>query len=275
VLPPLEDFLLGKKPPLRSYGEIRAKVANFMDSEKVLAGMPDVPDTFTWAQGVKEPFPMFLNDEYGDCTCATQGQEELIQSHRVGSPEVPSDSAIFELYNNTGVEQGLTNEDGRYHEGVLSYRKRVGLRQADGTYEKILGYAAVNWLDREEIRAAGYIFGGLQLCVALPEAAYYQMAYGQAHDVRPRWVVNPKLPDGTVNPGSWAPGSWGGHAIYVPAAMSNGYVLMTWGQRVFFNGKWLAAYGDEMYVTVSADWARMPAPSGFDQDGLLNLLHSL
>ncbi len=266
---------LGARPPLRPYGDIRVKVANFVDAEHVLANLPDEPDTWTWAQGIREPFPVFLNDRLGDCTCATQAQEELVQSYRTGSPEMPSDDSVLEMFRATGVEQGLGDDDGRYHEGVLSYRKRVGLKQADGSYEKILGYAAVNWLDRDEIRAAGYLFGGLQLCVALPESAYYQMAWAQRNNVRPRWVTNRNLPDGTKCAGSWAPGSWGGHAIYVPAAMDIGYSLMTWGRRHYFTGAWLKAYGSEMYVTVSEDWSRKPAPSGFDRDGLLNLLASL
>lgn len=265
---------LGAKPPLRHYNEIKAKVADFMDADKVLA-LPVTPSFFHWASGIKEPIPMFGNDGHGDCTWATEGQAELVNSYRVGRPEVPSLEAILEGYYATGIEQGLAPEDGRYPEGVLSYMSRVGLRQADGSLEKLLGYAAVDLSNRSEIIASGYLFGGLRFAVALPEAAAYQIEAYQQLGQRPKWNMSKTLPDGSTNPGSWAPGSWGGHEVYIGSSAYGGLVAWTWGHRVFCSYPWISHYGQELYAGVGADWIRQTAPSGYDQTGLINLLRSL
>lgn len=268
------EHKLGALPPKRLYKDIRAKVVDFVDSEKV-AAMPATPPYFHWAQGIQEPIPMFGNDRHGDCTCATEGQAEFVNSFRVGKPETPTLEAILEMYYATGIEQGLAPEDGRYEEGVLRYMARTGLRQADGSYEKSLGYAAVNMLDRTEILAAGYLFGGLRLTIALPDAAWYQWAYGITHNERPAWNMSKRLPDGTLNPGSWAPGSWGGHAVYVGSSMYRGLIPWSWQHRVEISYSWLAHYGMELYAVAGADWLRDLVIPGVDKDGLVNLLQEL
>jgi hypothetical protein len=75
---------------------------------------------------------MFLNDRYGDCTCAALRAHGASPLRARRPPEHRPDDAIFELYHQTGVEQHLGDDDGRYMEGVLSYLKRVGLRQTAG-----------------------------------------------------------------------------------------------------------------------------------------------
>jgi hypothetical protein len=70
--------------------------------------------------------------------------------------------------------------------------------------------------------------------------------------------------------GDGAPGSLGGHCVYVVGYDPRGLTCITWGklQRMSWNFWW--AYCDESYGLLSKDWiAKGKAPSGFDATALI------
>jgi hypothetical protein len=252
--PDMLHWKLGRKPQQRFFADIAVKARPY-----IKAALPHTPRTWAWGKDVT--FGMFLNDRYGDCTCAALGHMEQVHSARAGHAEHPVDADIFELYHQTGVDEHLGDDDGRIMERVLAYMKRNGIRQTAGdsnnpagSYEKIIGYAAVNPLDLEEVAAAGYLFGGLYAGLALPKSAIMQT------NVR-KWSCTT-----TDN----APGSWGGHAVWVTAVNSIGPVCATWAMRVQMSWCWWKRYVDELFVVVSDDWTlNTTAPSGFARDEVI------
>jgi hypothetical protein len=256
----IAELPLGKKPPLRYYSEIAVKANDFAD------GVPNVPLISAWGAGIT--FGMFLNDNLPDCTCAAVGHGEQIHSARAGRPERATDAAIRDLFHRTGIEQHLGDNQGRYMEGVLRSLMVTGVRQdtADvdnpaGSYERIKGYAAVDWHNLSQLRAFAYIFGGLYAGLALPLSAYYQYRDGKP------WTISRE---------NSVPGSWGGHAVWISAVNNVGPIIVTWGIRKQASWAWFAKYCDELYAVVTSDWSQNPmSPSGFDSAGLLTVLASI
>ena len=72
----------------------------------------------------------------------------------------------------------------------------------------------------------------------LPLAAQKQIQTGQP------WEV-------TTGPGS-APGSWGGHYVYVSGYTAKGPMCVTWGRKQQMTWAWFAKYCDEAYATFDA-----------------------
>lgn len=255
---------LGKRPPFRYYADVAVKAAAFVTPRKVL---PSVPRTSTWGAGIT--FGVFLNDRLPDCTCAAWAHSEQIHSQRADRPERPTDDAVRELFHRTGIEQGLSDNDGRYMEGVLRSLRLTGFRQdvgdvdsAVGSFEKLTGYAAVAPTNVDEVRACVYLFGGLYAGVALPVSAYYQYRDGK------NWSYT------TTNN---TPGGWGGHAMWIASVNATGPVFITWGKRKQATWAWWRHYADECWAVVSDDWAQIDqrAPSGFARQELLDTLAAL
>ena len=255
---------LGKAPPRQHYGEVAAKLADFIEPKRLL---PQVPASWQWGKGLE--FPVYGNDTLPDCTCAAVGHHEQVWSARAGAPETPALEAVLEFFDYTGSMQGLGRNQGRYMAGggigVLDCWRNRGFSQAapgvPAPYERILGYAVVNQLDLAEVRAAGYLFGGLYAGLALPLSAAYQWQ-GQGGV----W---------SLQHSNNAPGSWGGHAVNI-TAYGTYITCATWGRRWRMSKSFFRTYCDELYVALSPDWVQAgAAPSGYDQAGLLGLLTQL
>lgn len=247
----------GKKPPKRYYGDVAVKVKDFIDGPKL---WPNVPRSVQWGKDIE--FGMFVNDRKPDCSIASLGHAEQVHSTRAGKPEKPTDAEIMKFFHETGVDQGLSDDDGRYMEAVLKYYAKVGFPEHDGGREKILGYAAVNFHDLAEVHVACDLFGGVYFGAALPLTASDQLNAGKG------WTCQMGVND--------TPGSWGGHAMYMTASLAHDYRAITWAKRQPISFCWWTKYVDEAYAIVSEDWVQNTvAPSGVDKVGLLAMLHNL
>lgn len=255
---------LGKLPPLRYYEAVKVKLADYLPT-----ALPTAPTTaIQWGRGIT--FGVFLNDRLPDCTIAAWAHAEQIHSTRSGRPERPTDEAVLNLFSRTGQEQGLSNDQGRWMEGVLRSLARTGMQQTTAdpegavALEKILGYAAVNPLDRVEVRTAIWLFGGIYVGAALPLSSSRTWQLG-------------RFSCAAAGDPSAAPGSWGGHAMWASAVNTTGPVLVTWGRRVQASWCWWNRYVDEAWAVLSDDWTdpARKAPSGFRQDELVAALTDL
>jgi hypothetical protein len=128
---------------------------------------------------------------------------------------------------------------------VLKYWRNTGIAG-----HKILAFAAPEPGNKDHIRAALDLFGGLYVGLDLPISAQNQMV----------WSVPPYGPRG---PG--APGSWGGHCVVLEAYDSQGLTVISWGQKKRMTWGFFMVYCDESFAVLSQDWVKpgFRSPEGF------------
>jgi hypothetical protein len=65
------------------------------------------------------------------------------------------------------------------------------------------------------------------------------------------------------------PGSWGGHAVFVPKYDEHGFTCITWGILKNMTTAFWKTYVDEAHALLSHDWLlHKGAPSGFKLEQL-------
>lgn len=208
--------------------------------------------------------PMFANDDFGDCTCASQGHRVVIQENSSWQKEVQlTDEDVLAVYAAvTGFRRDDPNTDnGAYELDILNYMVKVGMgKERDGSSHKIGAFVKVDHKNHEEVLRAHYVFGGLKVCAGLPLSASDQMRQGAAWDLttgpRARW------------------GSWGGHSMYSHAYVERGIQVYTWEQEQMMTWAWWDEYVDEVYALISEDYFRRSGktPQGFSMEALNNQL---
>lgn len=209
------------------------------------------PDAVDLTVGIPS-WPMFANDHYGDCTCASLGHMLEVFTMQVdGKPRILTDNDILALYNlvNNGVDQGADMLR------VLGTWRKVGLAG-----DLIFAYCAVPPSNLELVKAGLWYFSGLYIGLNLPLTAQVQTGQGL-------WAV---VPGG--GPHS-APGSWGGHAVNVVAYDAVGPTVVTWGALQKMTWEFWNTYVDECYAVVPADYDRLqgkPLANGFKEDELMS-----
>jgi hypothetical protein len=220
-------FKLGKAPAVRDKDTVA--FASLLRAAKALPAKYDFDLTHP---GI--PTPMFANDTLGDCVIAGRAHQTLrFEDIEQGSVLMIKDSDVTKEYfkETGGPDSGLV---------VLDSLKRwqaKGWKVGTRNY-KIRAYATVDYKNRTQVRQAIYADVGVGLGVLLPKAAQDQIQSGQP------WSV-------TTGPDA-APGSWGGHYIFVPGYTKLGPVCVTWGRKQQMTWDWLNKYCDEAYAIFDA-----------------------
>lgn len=210
--------------------------------------IPPPPSSEDYTKKVKT-WPMMLNDNIGDCTCACAGHMIEQWTAYTGAAVTPKDPAILKAYEAVG---GYNPADPSTDRGavildVLNYWRKTGVAS-----HKILAFAALEPKNHTEIEDSVMLFGNCYIGVALPVSAQNQAV----------WAVPP---GGAVGPG--APGSWGGHAIPIVQYDPRGLTVVTWGALKRMTWSFLDTYCDEAYAVLSDDWISKTThvnPSNFD-----------
>src|SRR5450755_4664562 len=218
--------------------------ANYMKAAAPLAP----PKHEEWTSKVKQ-WPMMLNDNLGDCTCACAGH--MIEGWTVYAYPpgyIPADQQILQAYQavagylpgEPATDQGAVILD------VLNYWRQTGIAG-----HPIRAFVALEPKNHEQVKDAVYLFGNCYIGVQLPLSAQNQKV----------WSV----PAGGAT-GQSAPGSWGGHAIPIVAYDARAVTVITWGELKRVTWSFLDAYSDEAYAVLSDDWiaANRQAPNNFD-----------
>ena len=218
---------------------------------KYTAGLPAAPAQIDWGAGIMD-WGVMDNDTLGDCTCAGVGHAIQVWTLRSSDKMVTlPDSEIVGLYEKFGYVPGNASTDnGAVETDVLKYWLK---NPVDG--HGLAGFVSLQPHDITDIKDAIWLFGGAYIGVALPLTAQGQK----------EWLVTPEGLSG-----NGAPGSWGGHCIYVTGYDARFVSFISWGipMRMSWNFWW--AYCDEAYGLLSADWLEKSgeAPSGFDRAAL-------
>lgn len=236
---------LGKKPARHDPRTLR--LANYVEVH-----LPLAPSSVDYVSKVGA-WPMYRNDEIGDCTCAAaahqiQAWTQYGRSHEIGL----SDGAVLQAYERVGgyVPGDPSTDMGAVELDVLKYWRTHGIGG-----HKIGAFASVHPRSEAYVKDAIYLFGGLYVGVSLPMSAQ-----GQAV-----WEVPA---GGPFDDGE--PGSWGGHAVPILGYDERGLTCITWGAALRMTWDFLSVYCDESYAIFSTDFIRgNKAPNGFNIQQLI------
>lgn len=225
----------------------------------IRADLPEPPEELNQAAGVEVDWRMFLNDQLGDCTCASLAHAIQFWTAANGHAITPSADDVLTAYEEAcGYDPTDPSTDrGGVMLLVARYFRSVGIagHRADA-------FVALDPKDERQMKRALGWFGGVWVGVNLPLSA----------QVQDDWYVALGGSDGDPTPGSW-----GGHAIFaLPWYNAGGVWCVTWGGPKYFTWDWWEACNDEAYAFLSPDWADVDgAPNGLDNDQLLEDLKAV
>lgn len=218
-------------------------------------GLEPAPPSSNWLSKVQS-WPLYNNNRIGDCvavSCAHAIQGWT--AHASSTPVQLAESDVIAAYSAvSGFDPGTgANDDGCRYLDMLNHWRHNGIGG-----RKIVAYVEVNVDDREEVRVATHLFGGLMIGIDMPLSAGTQLRLGQ-----------------TWRPGFGAagqPNSWGGHAAHLAAYNSRWLTCTTWGATQRMSWPFFDTYVREGYAAVSADWLdpdKGVTPTGLHMDALL------
>jgi hypothetical protein len=233
------------------------KLANYFT-----AALPDPAAECDYTFGVTA-WGMMLNDRLGDCTIAACGHAEQVWSiardKSIGSEYTLPDAAILQKY-----EQwcGYNPSDPSTDQGGIEVDVLNNWRKSGFWEHLLLAYADPNPTDLKHICQAITMFGGVYIGVQLPVS------------VQGASTWNVSTGDNAI------PGSWGGHAVFVPKYRTeNGKLIFTavsWGELVDITEDfWLYSdpnagpYIDETHALVAPEFMNLKTgttPVGLNLD---------
>jgi hypothetical protein len=207
---------------------------------------------------------ILANDQYG--CCAFAGPAHIIDSERAqsGNPYTPvqTEQVLWAYSQVTGFDVATgQNDNGANLVDVLSWWQKHGYF-ADGS-SKIVGWAAVDATNKQEVKAAAWLFD-LMMGAELPSE--------WTRDITAWNVVGPPNPND-------------GHCVVSPRA--NGYnskalIVNSWGYAIPVTWAAVAKYfggdGGEMFAVFteeSINHASGKSPNGFDAAQLTAYLKSI
>jgi hypothetical protein len=207
-------------------------------------GLPAPPHAKDWTNGI-EHWGMMLNHIHGDCTIAAAAHAIQIWSINTKREITLADERILHYYEKwDGFDPSNPKTDGGGVElDVLNNWQKTSFDE-----HKLIAYADPVFSNLEEIRQAIHLFGGVYIGLSLPTTAMKQEI----------WDVVPHGGDDAK------PGSWGGHAVFVPKYDAHTFTCITWGQLKTMTVAFWKEYVDEAHALLSHDWFKeRGAPSGF------------
>lgn len=158
---------------------------------------------------------VFNNSTYGDCVISARAHQTLRFEMFEQKELIPiSDADVTSEYfkESGGQDTGLVILDS------LNAWRQQGWSAAGKTYS-IYAYAAIDWKNHDEVKAAIYLLNGVQAGIALPGDAWTQ-AFA-AFNAGLTWDIS------NINATT---GQLEGHAIDIIAYDAEGVTCMTWGK---------------------------------------------
>lgn len=226
---------LGKKPAKKDARTL--KLGKYFG-----AALPAPPDSVNNSRDATD-WGMMLNDNLGCCTIAGIGHaiqvmvlSEILPAAKPGIIS-PSDDIILRYYEQW---DGYNPADPTTDQGGIELDVLNAFRRDGFAGYQLLAYADPDQTNLTHVKQAIWLFGGLYIGLALPLG-------WQGASV---WDSN--MGD---------PGSWGGHAVFVPDYDEQGPTCITWGglQKMTWQG--FQQYVDELHALIVPDFR---PPDGFD-----------
>jgi hypothetical protein len=230
---------LGKAPKREDPRTLR--LAKYLTS-----AAPPAPSSFKYSAKVSN-WPMYRNDELGDCTAAETGHQIQAWSAWAGGEQRITDADVLALYEATGgyIPGRPDTDNGAVVLDVLNYWRRTGVGG-----HRIGAFVDVTPATTAQIKQALWLFGGLTIGVGLPLSAQSDGTNWHLHGPRT---------------GKNAPWSWGGHCVPVVDYNSTGLTCVSWGTLYRMTWGFFHVYCDEAWGVVSTDFLNAGhSPEGFD-----------
>lgn len=237
--------------PTHVYGRLPARRdRRTLKLSAYTSGLPKPPAAVDWLSQVTD-WPVYLNQEIGDCTVAAAGHMiEAWTRYGSGTEISVTDQDILAAYENISGYDPSTgaNDNGAVELDVLNYWRQHGVGG-----HKIRAFAKINHRNLTEVRQAINLFGGIYIGIQVPQSAEDQFAAGQP----------------------WTPvcGSpiLGGHAVPVGAYDTRTFTCVTWGRTQPMSNRWWRRYVEEAWAIVTLDFldAHGHDPQGLDLHQLL------
>jgi hypothetical protein len=246
-------YKLGKRPPV-----VDSRTLRF--ASYLAAALPPPPASVDYGDKVAM-WPMYYNNEYGDCTCAAAGHMIQNWTANAGAEVICPQASVLTFYEHF-VGDPPPSDAGCDMLSVLKYWRATGL---DG--HKIEGFAALNLKNQTEAENSVFLTGSMYIGVALPNFA----VQGDMSTVP--WVVPPGGPVGDA-----APNPDNGHCIPAVAYDTDGLTVVTWGETKAMSWGFYEAYADEAFAVVSQDFIGATSgvsPVGFNLKALEGALAQL
>lgn len=247
-------FKLGKKPARDD--AVKLKLASYLKA----TALPALPAAFGH-EGVISSWPMFANDQYGDCVWAGAAHETMMLTTLGGHAATFTDANVLSDYSAvTGfVESDPSTDNGTDMQTAASYRRKTGIVDAAGNRHTIAAYLALEPGNLDHLCIAAYLFGAVGIGLQLPGSALDAAANKQ--------------------PWYYTAGSQieGGHYVPLVGKRADGiFITVSWGMNQLMSTAFLSHYCDEAIAYVSTeDLINQKSPEGFDYATLLADLKEL
>lgn len=195
--------------------------------------LPTPPPVVDYLNNVKS-FPMYLNDNIGDCVWAMIGHAiQAYSTYGQGKTVNVTDADVLKGYEDvTGYNPNDPNTDqGTVVQDALDYWQKTGVGG-----HKILAFAEVK--NYSNAKVALDVFGALLIGFNFPESAMTQFNDGKPWDVVSGSPIE------------------GGHAVHVGHMDTSNvtYKLVTWAQVQGMTQAFWNKYVEECWIVVAPEW---------------------
>lgn len=237
-----------------------------------LSRLPAAPDAFDYTEEVDrevgpDRWEYYGNDQIGNCVVCAAAHQITTWTSMVGTPVVPTTDQVVRDYS---LMSGYDPRTGANDDGVVLLEAMRRWRAEGICGRKILAFTSIDPDDHDLIHTACWMFGGLMMGFAMPEAWQDHRRWGLD---REEWLA----PSRFHRFGPWSPNSWGGHCVLMAGADPSRFKIVTWDREIPCSWHAIDTYCDEIYAAVSVDWVngQREAPNGFDLGRLLSDLQSI
>lgn len=218
---------LGRLPNDPSKPRLRA--ADF-----AVPGAPAPPPAADYYSAVAS-WPMYLNDQLGDCTCAEVGHQiESDSTYGSGTTVAVADGDVLALYELAG---GYVPGDPSTDQGAMIQDVLTAWRNTGCGGHKCLAFAQLDITNMTALRSAVADFGSVDIGFEVYQGDMDAFNAGQ------EWST------------AYAQGSLlGGHSVEVVGYDAAGFTLVTWGALQKATWEWWNARVDEAWAVIMPEW---------------------
>jgi len=240
----------------RDHSRFALAIEDYLRPHPVTGGLEKVADSEDVDRASRVmAWPMYGNDQIGDCTIAAMGHAfTAMEMYAFRPADIFAEDEIVRAYSAVSGYDPATggNDNGAQMQDVLAYMRSEGMTDEMGRTHKVVAYASLGKPSNPVLLSRCLkTFGSVYLGFACPESAEEQFGRG---------------------PWTYVKGSpiLGGHAISLHRRKPYGsevgvWEFSTWGQLQSVTSPFLAHYTEEAWIFVTEDWIEA---NGSTCDGL-------